>query len=217
MERSELVDRLLDDGVLSADGDMVTVTEPFRQGYEEYIPAVTNEGAGSATEPLGSELPPSLEDVASTDPEFVACYLALRDRTELPHEELLRLVPVVDQFTRQPEPSDALPEGFLAVGCQRLLTLVELYRRTIVYAWREDCPPCDVMKESLEAVDIPDSVARLAVYGPDCATVLKEEFDAAVAPTTLYTLNGRVEVRHVGPQGEKALETELREFLKTAD
>ncbi|WP_254838528.1 TlpA family protein disulfide reductase [Natronomonas marina] len=215
MERSELVDRLLDDGVLSADGDGITVTEPFRRDYEGYVSAARNGGSDPSAEPLGSELPASLADVASSDPEFVASFLALRDRTELGHEELLRLAPVVDRFTGRPEPSDALPEGFLPVDCQRLLTLVELYRRTIVYAWREDCPPCDAMKESLEAVDIPDSVARLAVYGPDCATVLREEFDAAVAPTTLYTLNGRVEVRHVGPQGEKALETELREFLKT--
>lgn len=214
MERSERIDRLVDRGVLTVDDKTVSLAEPFREDYERYASRATGDGTNSGDGSV--ELPPSLDAVSSDDPDFVACYLALRDRTELDTEELLRLVPIVDQFNQPPARTSGIPEGFLAVDCQRLVTLVELYRRTIVYAWREDCPPCDAMAEALNAVEVPDSVARLAVYGPDCATVLREAFDATVAPTTLYTLNGRVEARHVGPRGNVTLENELREFLKTS-
>lgn len=214
MERSERIEYLLDRGVLSATDRQVSLAQPFREEYEGYATELQRDGTSAPEDRF--DVPPSLEEVTSDDPTFAACYLALQARTDLAHEELLRLVPVVERIDRPPARTSGIPDGFLTVDCQRLLTLVGLYRRTIVYAWREDCPPCDTMRAVLEDVDIPDSVAMLAVYGPDCPRVLSREFDAAGAPTTLYTLNGRVEARHVGARGNVTLERELQEFLKTS-
>jgi thiol-disulfide isomerase/thioredoxin len=84
---------------------------------------------------------------------------------------------------------------------------------SILYFWREECPPCREMRQRLEGLissgGIPNSWGTTAVYGPEHATLLREQYQVAIAPTILFTVDGRVDSRLVGENYEQVLLNEI--------
>jgi hypothetical protein len=79
-----------------------------------------------------------------------------------------------------------------------------------------DVVPCFAVRLFVEAFQVfftndepPGDLLLLAVYGPDCPRLLDREFDVSGAPTTLFTLDGRVDSRFVGAPSTDGLETEI--------
>ena len=94
---------------------------------------------------------------------------------------------------------------------------MQLTRRAVVYVWQEDCEPCDLVRQTLEdLLDAPEDIALFAVYGPDWAELLYEEFDVAGAPTTLFVLDGEVDSRLNGPHYPESYEGELETLRELA-
>lgn len=208
------LDALADAGVID-DGPDLTLTADF-QGELEVLEACfreldreelrsTVEGAtGSAAEA------DALLDVAGEHPSILAEYVALSRETPLAHGERLRALAVFDSF-RDPPPDAGAPDAFLPVSGERLPLLVSLHHRAVVYVWRHDCPPCDLMREDLDdLLDAPpEDLALFAVYGPECAARLHELYDVPGGPATLFFLDGKVDARLYGAHHREVVETEI--------
>ncbi|SNR66459.1 hypothetical protein SAMN06264855_13110 [Halorubrum vacuolatum] len=87
--------------------------------------------------------------------------------------------------------------------------------RCLVYVWREECEPCEVVSKALAGMvggDDPPAAIPLAVYGPDDATVLYRSYDVVGAPTVFSTVDGRVDTTITGPADESKLTAAFEAF-----
>ncbi|WP_248897795.1 TlpA family protein disulfide reductase [Haloplanus halobius] len=211
------IDRLVERGVFEAPlGDEVRPTAAFDDAVERYRQTLTDADdrrtvVASLTD--DPETATALSAGQVTDPDFLARYLALRERDpDLSPARALALAAVIGQTDKERPPAEGAPEAFLPVDGADLQRLVGLYDRCVVYAWREDCTPCDAVRgdfDDLFADGPPDDLLPLAVYGPDCPRLLDREFDVTGAPTILFTLEGRVDSRFVGAPTTAGLRAEV--------
>ena len=146
------------------------------------------------------------------DDGLLARTLALLDRTDLDVADALHLsATAIDRLERPSEPSEGVPNAFVPVHGDRLPTLLELHDRAVVYVWRLDCPPCDLVRETLDEQfpEHPDDVTLLAVYGPDSAAFLQDRYDVVAGPTTLFVVDGTVDARLQGAFDGLVFENEI--------
>ncbi|WP_144798245.1 thioredoxin family protein [Halorubrum depositum] len=219
MSAIDAVDRLIERDVFEAAGDdELRPTESFRAAVDRHRRTLTDRDADERSAAV-AELTDD-PDVADTfaaadvsDLDFLARYVALRNRAaDLSAAQALTLTVVIGQLETGMPRSDGAPAAFLPVDGEDLVRLVRLHDRCVVYAWREDCPPCETIKadfDDLFGADPPGDLLLLAVYGPDCPRLLDREFDANAAPTMLFTLDGRVDSRFVGTPSAEGLESEI--------
>lgn len=219
MSATDAVDRLIERDVFEATGDdELRPTESFRAAVDRHRRTLTDRDADERSAAV-AELTDD-PDVADTfaaadvsDLDFFARYVALRNRAaDLSAAQALTLTVVIGQLESGMPRSDGAPAAFLPVDGEDLVRLVRLHDRCVVYAWREDCPPCETIKadfDDLFGADPPGDLLLLAVYGPDCPRLLDREFDTSAAPTLLFTLDGRVDSRFVGTPSAEGLESEI--------
>jgi|AntRauTorcE11897_2_1112592.scaffolds.fasta_scaffold00307_14 hypothetical protein len=219
MSATDAVDQLIKRDVFEATGDdELRPTESFREAVDRHRRTLTDrdDERSAAVAELTDD-----PDVADTfaaadisDLDFLARYIALRNRTaDLSAAQALTLTVVIGQLETGMPRADGAPEAFLPVDGEDLVRLVRLHDRCVVYAWREDCPPCETIKadfDDLFGAEPPGDLLLLAVYGPDCARLLNREFDVNAAPTMLFTLDGRVDSRFVGTPSAEGLESEIK-------
>lgn len=151
-------------------------------------------------------------EVGTDDREFLALYLALTERLpSLPAETRIRTVPLLQGFRGSPPRDEGAPEGFVPIHGDRMRTITRLFPRSIVYVWLDDCEPCDAMRETFEDLldGPPDGVELFAVYGPDYAEFLHEEYDVKGGPVTLFMLGDRVDARYYGEKHERVVANEI--------
>jgi thiol-disulfide isomerase/thioredoxin len=216
---------LLDAGVLAEtdEGDTFTFDEGFLDSVEERTDRVAAgewRDAFAANVTRGATHRDAFAAVADRTPELLGTYWALDDvLDEVSSDELLQLLVVVDRFRYPPAETGGTPEGFLAVRGDRLPALVAFVRHGVVYTWREDCDPCDVMAEQFAALDddLMERAVCLSVYGPSWARELDDAFGVAGAPTTLFVANGRVDARLVGAYEADLVATELQTTARTVE
>ncbi len=219
MSATDAVNRLIERDVFEATGDNeLRPTESFRTAVDRHRRTLTDcdtDELSAAVTELTNE-----PDVADTfaaadisDIDFLARYVALWDRTtDLSAAQALTLTVVIGQLETEMPRAEGAPAAFLPVGGEDLVRLVRLHDRCVVYAWREDCPPCETIKadfDDLFGADPPGDLLLLAVYGPDYPRLLDREFDMSAAPTMLFTLDGRVDSRFVGTPSAEGLESEI--------
>jgi len=120
-------------------------------------------------------------------------------------------VVLLEEFAATRGAGEEVPQSFLPVPGERMLGLIGLHERAVIYVWREDCNPCDQMRDSLDTVfeTPPSDIGLYAVYGPDCPVLLQEEIDVAGGPTTLYVSDGEVDCRHIGGHGPRKVRLEV--------
>lgn len=220
MDVTALFDRLLTAGIIheSDDEDTVWIDEAFTEAVEENRERLqsTDDRETWIRDRVGeSSTTDALLRVAEDAPELVASYLALRSRlADIPSEEMVRLALVLSQLRSDDAPTGGVPEPFLPVRGDQLPLLLDLQPLAVIYCWREDCDPCDGMKEALESAfaEPPEDVSLLSVYGPDCARRLQEEYDVMGAPTTLFVVNGRVDSRLHGAHYPETIEREVEKI-----
>lgn len=219
MPAADHVDRLVASGVFETAGDdELRPTASFRDAVAAHRatldgldPDGVREAVGALTDDEGTA--DALCETGAVDPGLLARYVAVGEHDdELSPGERLALAVVVGHLADGRPRADGAPAAFLPVDGTELSRLAALYRRCVVYAWREDCPPCETTRESFDALfddGPPDDVMLLAVYGPDCPRLLEAEFDVVGAPTTLFLLEGTVDSRLVGAPARSAIEREV--------
>lgn len=219
MQADDLIGDLVDADVLVADeeGEAFSLSERFAGDREaarrRYESAEETERAALLADALGVEaVPAALERVLDTpavlaDYETVTAFLP-----DLEHTGRVGVLNVLGTLRRGTPPDEGAPEAFLPVHGDRLPALVRLQRAAIVYVWREDCDPCDLVRGDFDELfddRPPEDLMLYAVYGPDWAEELYEAFDVAGAPTTLFVKDGEVDARFLGAHTRTALENEV--------
>jgi len=211
------VDRLVAADVISIDeDDTVTFSSRFDDATGEYRTEFESYNAEDLmqafTAVVDEEEANQLAGIGAGAPGFVATYRALVDFVEgLSHQERLQTVISLERL-RDPLPGeDGVPDAFLPIRGDRIETLLQLSPKAILYAWKEDCPPCDLVAGDFDEIfeEPPEDLALLAVYGPNWARELHELFNIPGAPTTLFIEDGEVVVRLYGAHHTEVYESEV--------
>ncbi|MFB6354594.1 MAG: hypothetical protein ABEJ92_10980 [Halobacteriales archaeon] len=224
MSQADDVERLLDDllaaGVFEAtpDGEL-RLTDAFRREREERRREAGS--LGDAFESTVAEYATSGDvDPSAVSPETLGDAMAVfhtaagvdRERSLLAAEALQRI--------ESTERRSGIPEGFVHLNVEDIDGFMAAHDAAVIYCWGDDCDPCDGAKEDYEALladgVIPDWVGLGAVYGPEAPELLRERYEVAVAPTTLFCVEGQIDSRVVGNPGYGPLRSEIETIMELA-
>ncbi len=218
MQGERLLDRLVENDVIDDSGELPVFSSSFRDRVDTYETELALQEGEAIAEHVHESVPElRVPNAGSTfdadDAPYLAELLALADRLA-DIETVLQVLPTLDLFGEDPPPVDGTPDAFVQVTGPRLRTLSKLYDRAIVYAWGYECPPCEIVREDFDEIsDEPlEGIPMMAVCGEDCARLLHETFELRGAPTVLFLLDGRVDLRLEGAQHRTVLERELDKF-----
>lgn len=214
MDPPVLLERMINDGVLSVSdgGDEVMLTEPFLSTVAGYREEFASEDAlATDAESIGVRASVTTEDDWADWRGFVAFYRALRESGLRDPSVITRMVLVLQSLEHSPSELGAIPAYFLPVAGEQMYASAQLALPTIVFVWRDQCDPCEVMRTNIdEAAREPvDGVLQLAVNGSTCPVLLAETFDVRGAPTLLFIRGGQVEARLVGPSAPNVIRNEI--------
>jgi thiol-disulfide isomerase/thioredoxin len=217
MQSTELIDALVDTEVLvELEESEFDLSETFSDKWAAFAEQLRDidesERADLLADELEEPLPPALERVLD-NPDLLADYGTVTTLApELSHTNRLRVLNVLGQFHHGLPPNEGAPEAFLSVHGPRLPGLVRLQRAAIVYVWREDCDPCDIVRGDFDEMfdeTPPEDIMLYAVYGPNWAEELDKAFDVQGAPTTLFVLDGEIKTRLLGAHTTTTYENEI--------
>lgn len=223
MNASAHLDRLLDAGVLEPTGDgSLRLTDVFQRNFEDRRRAISGDDGDEPAnfmEPFEQGgLADSVGGLCEANPDLAATVVTVADALDAAGAtDVLGTALALHQFVESPARADGTPGGFLPVRGEDLPHLLPLFEFSIVYVWREDCPPCETVRAEHEAIadQLPDGVARLAVYGPAAARTLHEAYGVEGAPVTLFTVGDRVDVRLVGVHEAEQIASEIETTIET--
>lgn len=211
MDPETLIDQLIDAKVIvETDSELLELSEEFLRSRKEEHGAETRKhepetGARSELSVLGSEL-----DSSRTH----STYQTLKTQTELNHTELVRATVAINHLEQPAPRSEGAPDAFLPVHSNQLPAYVNLRHLAIVYVWKDECEPCDLMKNDLNELfkEAPRDIALFAVHGPNGAELLHDRYEVVGAPSVLFMIDGRVDARLTGAQFPNVLENEVEKL-----
>lgn len=225
MDAEVMLENLLEAGILTESGDELRVTEEGAAAIQRNRTVMEDAASKTVIEALGELIGTAGTDLDATDltpgdRRFASYAAALQDfgfADERERDDGIALLLVLDYVYRGNPPESGAPEGFLPVHGDMLSPLFRFSPRGIVYVWRDDCPPCRVMREELTRAfaSSDGDLARFAVFGPDWSEFLQERFDVLGGPTTLFMQGRRVDLRLLGVHTADEIEREsttLREL-----
>lgn len=223
MTDSGAVETLFSAGVLTTGDGGATTSEGFDAAPEEYAAEVRT-APDDRVETLVRErvdrevAVDALVELGREDPRTVAELCATAEVTDAAEDDLLALLPTLRLFRPEAEPTAGVPDAFIPVQGSHVSPLSRVYATSLVYVWLDDCPPCDTVREDLDAIFAePRGVMPFAVYGPAHEAVLAEEYDLNAGPALLFLREGRVETRLYGAQPRGAVENELSKLERGAE
>jgi hypothetical protein len=205
---------LFDAGVLYEETDgTVKRADWFVEDVERVHATLSEMGDAERADHLDSRLDDEVADLFDGDeahalPELLALQDALDSGGSRP---VLWAAVMLNQYRPSLPPGDGTPDYFLPVHGDRLPTLLKLSSEAIVYVWRHECPPCELVRSDLEGLIDPEAIDRplYAVYGPDAPELLQEMYDVFGGPTVLFCVGDRVDMRIQGPQHPKVFHRAL--------
>lgn len=219
MAAERLFTSLSESGIVGSEGEDIELTEEFRAAVsatrERLLEMEEADIEAELSEHSEESATERLAELAGDHPQFVASFLEAAKRVDgLSPEEQVKITAIVQQLQTGLPPSTGTPDGFFEVAGQQLDPLLALNEKAIVYVWRDNCDPCEPIREDLETLlDDPDDIALLSVYGPDCPRYLQENYDVVAAPTVLFAVRGEIDSRLQGPHPTPSYEGEI-EYLR---
>lgn len=226
MKTDELLVTLIQQDILRerAGGTELALSEPFGEQITEYerqlqqnavedvITTVTTDQPKDADE---QHIPGFISDPNGRYHPLVAEWLALVETVDgLSREEMIRLLPYLDQLYRGTPAREDVPSSFVPLQGDILRPVVQLFDRSIVYIYHPDSKQSALLKESFERIfeTHPEDVQLFAVHGPDWREELSAAFDVTYTPVTLFILRGTVDVRLQGAQYDTAIKNETEKL-----
>jgi len=216
MDSEDALDQLLEAKILHEESNEFELSRGFLECLEQKQNEPDIEQPfQNASDPQGHE---ATEEegrpryVFGQKPELHAIYQVVRDATDtLSFGERVNTVAIIEQFLNGFPPAEGAPSSFTPLYAAQLEYLTKIYPRAIVYIWRNNCDPCEVMQAEFDELfkTHPDDLGLFAVFGPEDAETLAEEYDAVAAPTTLFLINGDVDCRLLGAHHRTAIEAEI--------
>ncbi|MEF8881810.1 MAG: thioredoxin family protein [Halapricum sp.] len=208
MDNTALLDDLITNGVVTedADGNLIVNAE-FKEYRSEHVEQIDRKEA-SEIERLAAEHGFSADVSAGV----LASALAIRDfGLDLDDEDVGRAATALNRFTDS-TPTDGVPDGFIPIAGDEIDDFIDAHSGSVLYFWRENCDPCDFVRDHLETLSEDGKLADYgtgAVYGPEHSRLIYEEYDVYTAPTVLFCEQGSVHSRLIGSHGFGAYESEL--------
>ena len=225
MSRVDDFERLLDDlleaGVFEpSEGGELRPTETYRREQETYRMEVEGYDEDEFDATLRRFATAEDLDPAEVGTRTLGDALAIYHVAEPVDRERSLLAALALDRIGASEREPGVPDGFVALDGEDVDGFRRNHPASVVFFWREDCDPCEGARESFEALladdVIPEAVGLGAVYGPDSADLLREEYQVAVAPTTLFCVGGRIDSRIVGNPGYEAFRAEIETIWESA-
>lgn len=210
-----LLGDLLEAGIFeqSEDGEL-RPTEAFRRNRETHRAEVASLDEDAFDEELSAFASADGATPSDVGVEALGDAKAVFDASESLDRERSLLAAVALQRIETTDAGSGVPDGFVELDGEEIDGFMQTNPAAVLYFWREDCDPCDGVCDILEALlaegEIPESVGLGAVYGPDCAELARERYQVAVAPTTLFCVDGRIDSRIVGGSEYGVIRTEIR-------
>lgn len=217
MDPQDILDTLVESRIVGVDSDdEIHVTETFEERIDsrvESIHTLTGEELEGRLRKVTDDEAQlhALVPLSEDHPEYLATFLRISDEVpDLPPETRVLLAIVLRNVQRSFPPASGVPDSFVPVHGDQLDIVLPLCGAGVLYVWREDCEPCDTMKDELETILAGDEgLVRLAVFGPDWVDLLRDEYDVTGGPTTLFVRDGAVDARLLGAHVRNAIENEL--------
>jgi len=132
---------------------------------------------------------------------FVDLHAIERFCGDLSRTELVQISQYLRRFDAL-EPLDGVPDGFVSLLGTEIDRFLHDTPHCVLYFWKMDCAPCDVVKEDLsrcaENDDIHEDIGFAAINGTNCFDLIYEEYDIAVAPTIAFCHGGEIDSRLTG-------------------
>lgn len=217
-----LTDQLTEAGILEESAADLSLTDSFLEATRDERAHVERVGVATVLDDLAAELSDGLYHIVSSEIGATGAYLGTyraidRHGTDMTPDEVMLGTALLEVIRDDSIRGDGAPDTFLPVSLDALLVFLSASERAMVYAWREDCSPCDGLAESLDELfaDGSSGISLYALYGPDHAAALRERYDVAVAPTLLFMLGGVVDSRLIGDKPMETLRAERDALLRT--
>lgn len=203
-----LLSALADDEVVETVEDEVRLTDAFRNQREQLRTALADNEAT-----IDDELRTACETVATeVDDELVSTAAAVADATAFDAETAAASALALGRI-EQPPKDDRAPAGFTAIRGEEIEAFLARNPNSVLYFWGENCDSCSVVKSDLEELQeegrIGDNVGLAAVCGDDCYQLIRDRYDVAAAPTTVFCADGQPDARLVGAHNKETLASEI--------
>ncbi|WP_096391822.1 thioredoxin family protein [Halopenitus persicus] len=213
-EYDDLIERFCSTGILKETQDgQLSLTDTFknkRRRQRKSFPDVES----AEYEELHNQFLDStnLSSEEITDQNLIDTMLIQKLVDAVSFEEAIVGALSLEVLDNPPETS-GLPEGFIPLRGSDLESFTSQYSTSIVYFWKDDCQPCEQVRDRLENIcqneHIPDDIGFGAVYGPNWAETLKEQYGVGVAPTVIFFKDGVTDSRIIGDTSEQAIKQEI--------
>lgn len=210
-----MLDTLIRDEVLAEDEEGLRKTDTYRDYRESVADRFEEFDEAHLPEVLDNDEVASLEQTAELALEGVIDYVALTEQCgdDLDKGERAWMTLAIDCIPPDAVPIAGSPEAFTPIQPQKVPFAQYFIRKFIVYVWRDDCDPCDLVREDFDEFygeEEPD-MGLFSTYGPDGSKLLYEEYDVGGGPTTLFFVDGRIDIRLIGAQQPSVLEHTIEE------
>lgn len=209
----ELLGQLLDADILREDDEFVSLSPTFQQQRQQYREQMNNLSLSEVQEEFGFHLPRLTRQVEEIEQQLICDAMAVQEfLSDTDREEPVRIAFTLQRFDDPPRTSGA-PDGFTPITGREIPAFLQHHPVSVLYFWREECEPCEILRAELEEVvvgDVLDDRAGLgAVYGPNSAEFIYEEYDVAVAPTILFCVADRIDSRYTSAKYKPVLQSEI--------
>lgn len=208
---NQALDFLLDSGVLVETGDSFELTPAFRRRRQEREEEISSMSSKSVDDELAA-----YDGVIPADRRTrrtLATLRALESMGEPPDEQTVVVASLSLDLFDDPPATGGVPEGFTPVRGSDIERFLVIHPTAVIYIWREECDPCDEVRRRLEDLlasgKVPAEVGLGAVYGPEWAEMLFEEYSVGGAPTLLFVDDGEVDSRLLGEHDREVIEREI--------
>ena len=220
MKMHPIVDDLIRTGVLvEQSGADVEVAPQYRETINEFTTRGGNTPSGTKDFDTTDDQVRTFVEKHEKRYDIEAVCLLIVDRTfpEFAFDEKLLYSLTMSKIVDSPSRLEGTPNRFWAIKGETLPLYQQLFDKAIVYVWKDDCPPCDNLKATFDAIpdEVFDGVVLLSIYGPGYREGLYEQYNVAMAPTTLFLASTRIDSRIVGPCKEPKLIREIK-YLQNA-
>jgi len=216
-----LYDRLIEEGLFEESSGELGLTDEFRRRREESATTLAALDEAALEERVTAYVAETDVEADDVSADLLADAIAVSETCESLDRETSLYVASSLERSESDERDPHLPAGFLSLSADEIDPFVANHPTSIVYFWREDCPPCRAVKADLERLRrdgvIPSSMGLGAVFGPDYARTLRERYEVGAAPTILFCSADGIEARIVGNPGVESLQTEIEILLEDHD
>jgi hypothetical protein len=186
----ERLDVLESEGVISVDGDRVTLTLEFESTRGIYHDSYADIGEAEYHESVAdifdidpNEAADRIKELGVTREQFVAL-LAINSHFEDEYSlvERAHMAMMVSDIA----PQSPVPEEFVEIDDDTYESFLEAHDRAAVIVWKRFCDPCARLKDDLDEGDspFPEDVTIAGIDGEDTVE-FRRTFDVEAAPSVL--------------------------------